>query len=57
MSSISRQIISWALAVFTVAAVVTMLTGLLLDRAADTGTPMDLVQSALTVPRVNPQRP
>ena len=49
MNSISRQIWSWALAVFTAAAVVTALTGLLLDRAADTGTPVDLIQSVLTV--------
>ena len=49
VNSISRQIWSWALAVFAAAAVVTALTGLLLDRAADTGTPVDLIQSVLTV--------
>ena len=49
MNSTSRQILSWGLAVFTFAAVVMMLTGLLLDRAADTSAPVDLVQSVLTV--------
>ena len=51
MNSISRQIWSWVLAVFTAAAVVTALTGLLLDRAADTGTPVDLLQSVVTIRR------
>ena len=49
MNSTSRQILSWGLAVFTFAAVVMMLTGLLLDRAADTGAPVDLIQTVLTV--------